>query len=85
MGLKISVIHDCFRLGKLVNEKNTPILLKIHNAWIFRTIFLSLSKLKGSGVFVEKFFSVEDYKKEKISAEGKSDKQFWLRKTQFRH
>ena len=65
MGLKKVVIHDCFRSGKLVNEKNRPIVVKIDNAWTFRTIFLSVSKLKGSGVVVKNFLSVEDYKKEK--------------------
>ena len=63
MGLKNVVIHDCFRLGKLVNEMNRPVVVKIDNAWTFRTIFLSVSKLKGSGFVVKKFLSVEDYKK----------------------
>ena len=70
MGLKNVVIHDCFRLGKLVNEKNRHIVVKIHNAWTFRTIFLSVSKLKGSGVVVKKFLSVEDYKKKKHYISG---------------
>ena len=52
MGLKDVVIHDCFRLGKPINEKNRPVVVKNDNAWTFRTIFLSDSKLKGSGVVV---------------------------------
>ena len=43
MGLKDVVFHDCFRLGKLVNVKNRPIVVKIDNAWTFRAIFLSAS------------------------------------------
>ena len=62
MGLKNVVIHDCFRLGKQVNEKNRPIVVKIDNAW---TIFLSVSKLKGSGVVVKNFFPLRTTKKKK--------------------
>ena len=39
MGLKNVVIHDCFRLGKLVNGKNRPIVVKIDNAWTISTVF----------------------------------------------
>ena len=73
LGLKNVVIHDCCRLGKLVNEKNRPIRMKIDNAWTFRTTFLSVSKLKGSGVVVKKFLSVEDYKKEKTLHQRKTN------------
>ena len=73
MGLKDVVIHDCFRLGKLVNEKNRPVVVKIDNAWTFRTIFLSVSKLKGSGFVIKKFLSVEDYKKEKTLYQRKTN------------
>ena len=55
VGLKNIVNHDCFRLGKLANEKSRPIVVKIDNSWTFRTIFLSVLKLKGSGVVVKKF------------------------------
>ena len=73
MGLKDVVIHDCFRLGKLVIEKNRTVVVKIDNTWTFRTILLSVSKLKDSGVVVKKFLSVEDYKKEKTLYQRKTN------------
>ena len=71
IGLKNVVIHDCFRLGKQVNEKNRPIVVKIDNAWTFRTIFLSVSKLKGSGVVVKNFFPLRTKKKKKHYMSGR--------------
>ena len=73
MELKDVVIHDCFRLRKLVNEKNRPVVVKIENAWTFRTIFLSVSKLRESGFVVKKFLSVEDYKKERTLYQRKKN------------
>ena len=73
MGLKDVVIHDCFGLGKLVNKKNRPIAVKIDNAWTFRTIFFSLSKLKRSGVVVKKFSPLRTTKKKNTLYQRKTN------------
>ena len=71
MGLRNVVIHDCFGLGKQVSKKNRPIVVKIDNALTFRTIFLSVLKLKGSGVVVKKFSPLRTTKKKKLYISGR--------------